>query len=151
MKHKLLKNSKGLTLVELLISLVILLLVLSVVYNFFFVNMKAYDIAERRSEIQFDVRMASDFITSSVRNATLVSITDNSLANVIDLTSLQTQFDKVISVLFEVRQHSGRYFVWYKIIGRDASGELEYELTSDVLLNNIYSATLSSGDAIYYQ
>lgn len=151
MRYRLLKDHQGLTLIELIIALAILLLVLSVVFNFFIFGVKSFDVAERRSEIQLDVRLASDFITTRLRNATSLSLTDNSLANTIDLTLLQTRFTTIEEVFFEIHQESGRYIIWYKIIGRDASGELEYELESDVLLNNISSATLGTGEEIYYQ
>ncbi|KJS14201.1 MAG: hypothetical protein VR67_01665 [Peptococcaceae bacterium BRH_c8a] len=64
------KNSKGVTLVELIIALAILNIVLAAAYNFFSFGNNSFIIGSNQSNVQRDIRTVSFFITKEVRNAT---------------------------------------------------------------------------------
>jgi len=62
-------NNHGFTLIELMISLVLTLLVLSGVYNLFISQTKAYGTQNQVVEMQQNVRIAMDLITQNIRSA----------------------------------------------------------------------------------
>lgn len=70
------KNNKGFTLVELLITLVILLSVLTLGYQTFYYIYKSYDKNEESWIVQQDVRMVSDWIDKNMQTAYILEIYD---------------------------------------------------------------------------
>ncbi|GAB6182082.1 hypothetical protein JCM14036_34010 [Desulfotomaculum defluvii] len=72
-----LKEERGLTLVELLITLAILSIVLAVGYLFNFYVNKSYTVSSNQSEVQFCVRMASESIENMVRGASEIMISQD--------------------------------------------------------------------------
>jgi prepilin-type N-terminal cleavage/methylation domain-containing protein len=62
------EKNKGLTLVELMVSLTLLLLVLGIGYNFYQYINKSYKDTENKWIMQREVRKAADFISSELRN-----------------------------------------------------------------------------------
>lgn len=153
---RLLKTKNGFTLIELIVSLAILMLILSFVAGFYIFNLKAFQNSDRISQVQFDVRMAGDFITSELRNVDTISISNTTLPY-LDLSLIRAKYPKVTGLTFTVENQSGNYFVNYTIIGlyTDARGiEKQYQLSSKVLLNNVTSCdfldTNPKPSIIYY-
>jgi prepilin-type N-terminal cleavage/methylation domain-containing protein len=72
-KHK----SKGVTLVELLIVMAILGIVISLAFSMNIFSQRVYTMGEHKSDIQFNLRLASDYITREARYATGVEILDS--------------------------------------------------------------------------
>lgn len=70
----LLRNERGLTLVELLIGLAILTIVLSVGYTFYFYGYNTFKVGESRSYVRQYTRLSADFITQELRYASYVKI-----------------------------------------------------------------------------
>jgi prepilin-type N-terminal cleavage/methylation domain-containing protein len=70
------KNKSGFTLIEVIISLAILSIVLGTAYSINLFGLKSYSNSNERSDNQFSVRMASDFITRKLRYADNVSISN---------------------------------------------------------------------------
>jgi prepilin-type N-terminal cleavage/methylation domain-containing protein len=145
------KKNGGFTLIELIVTLAIFSIVLVAILNLFLFNNRVYSRSENLSEVQFDVRMASDYITTELRNKNSISITDNSLAESITLSDLQSKYPTVKAVTFKIAKSSSDYFVEYTITGSDLNNDNEYTLETDVLLNNITNATESTGTTIYYE
>lgn len=152
-KFKNLQNRKGLTLIEIIVTIAIFSIVLVAIMNLFLFNNKVYNVSEKLTRVQFDVRMASDFITTELRNKDAISTEDNMLTNSIDLAKLQVKYPSLKDIAFEIIRQDSRYLVLYSISGSDINQENVYRIDTSVLLNNITSATESSGikTAIYYE
>lgn len=144
------KKSNGFTLIEIIIVIAILGIVLTMAFNFFTFNLRTYNKGENRAAVQFDVRMASDFITDELRNVNIVSITDTALTSSIGLGTLTAKYPLVTGVTFEIVTEAPKYFVQYTVSGNSTDGNNPYSLTTKVLLNNITSATVGSGTDIYF-
>lgn len=144
------KNSNGFTLIEIIIVIAILGIVLAMAFNFFTFNLRTYNKGENRAAVQFDVRMASDYITDELRNVNIVSVTDTALASNIGLGTLTAKYPLVTGVAFEIVTEAPKYFVEYTVSGNSTDGNNPYSLTTKVLLNNITSATVGSGTDIYF-
>lgn len=144
------KKRNGLTLIEIIIVIAILGIVLAMAFNFFVFNLRTFNKGENRAAVQFDVRMASDYITDELRNVNIISVTDSGLTHNISLGTLTAKYPLVTGVSFEIITESPKYFVHYTVNGNSSDGNNPYALTTKVLLNNITTATLASGVDIYY-
>lgn len=145
------KKRKGITLIELIVTIAIFSIVIVAIMNLFVFNNKVYSRSEKLSQVQFDVRMASDYITNELRNKTDISTTDSTMTSSIDLSSLQAKYSSVKSVSFSISKEGDKYIVNYVISGSDPNGDNLYTLDTDVLLNNIKNTTESTGPTIYYK
>lgn len=89
---KILKNNEGLTLVELLVAMSILLLVLSAAYSFLSLGNSSYTRGADRFNTQSTLRIAADYITNEIRFATslnvLNSITATNLNDVLETSAV---------------------------------------------------------------
>ena len=104
------------------------------------------------SQVQFDVRMASDYLTTELRNVNSISLSaDASLTNFIDLISLSDKYPLVKSVNFEIKSQGPRYLLSYVIQGSDSNSENQYQIETEVLLNNITSAINDNDTILYYE
>ena len=148
---KLKYNNEGFSLIELIVALAILSIIILVSFNFFIYNNRLFDKGDRLSQVQYDARMTSDLITSELRNINEVSLSDNTLDNSISLSDIQSKYDLISSINFELIEEETRYIIRYNIQASDTNNENDYNLESEVLLNNINSASTGSGTAIYYE
>ena len=152
MKHRLIyKQNKGFTLIELLISMAILSIVMTAIMGLFLHNNMVFKKSDKLSQVQFDVRMASDYITTEFRNVNSISLSDNTLPNSVNITSLSDKYPLVKSVSFEIKTQGARYLLSYVIQGSDSNLENHYQLKTEVLLNNITSATNGNNTTVYYR
>lgn len=129
------KTQSGLTLIELLVAIALFSIVMALAFSMFFFNQNVFTRGEARSNVQYDVRMAADFITTELRNVHEITI-DQSSEESIDLSTLQQRYQLLESVEFEIVKEQSRYLVRYKLVG-NASNSPAYEIESKVLLNNI--------------
>jgi prepilin-type N-terminal cleavage/methylation domain-containing protein len=74
---------KGFTLVEVILSMALLGLIVSLAFSLFFFGLNTFGLGEKQADVQFDVRMASQFISHEVRYAKEVEIL-NSLPATLD-------------------------------------------------------------------
>jgi prepilin-type N-terminal cleavage/methylation domain-containing protein len=82
-------NSKrGFTLIEVLITIVILGIVLSVLYNILFFQINTFNKADKKTIAQSDLRYISDFITNEIRYAKTIDILNSSS----DMDSLEHKY-----------------------------------------------------------
>lgn len=143
-------RQKGFTLIELIIVIALISIVVATIFSFFMFNLRTFNRGENMAQVQFDVRMASEFVTNELRNVNVISLTNSGLSETLDLTELSGKYSNVVNVLFEIKLDERRYFVSYTIDGNSSDGKNPYSITSKVLLNNIKSATLSSGTTLYF-
>lgn len=147
---KFIKQRNGVTLIELIVTLALVSVVLVAVFNLFLFNHKLYDKSDSLSQVQFDVRMASDMITRELRNVSALSLSDTAMTNKMELIELKSKFPSVSTVNFKIGKESSRYLVEYTLVGTDTKGENEYILSSRILLNNITSVIIGTGNTLYY-
>ncbi len=76
-----LNNSKGITLVELVVSLAILGIVLSVIFSLFIYGTKSFSIGTNQYDVQSEARLTTDALIEELRFATSLEILDVSLIN----------------------------------------------------------------------
>ena len=144
-------GSSGFTIIELLISLTIMVIIIGVIFSFFIFNMKSFKKGEDLSIVQSDVRMAAAYVTEELRNVNNVSLTLSTLPNALDTSLLHTKFASVNNATFLIKQEGIHYVIEFSIQGNDATMENEYTLDSNVLMNNITSSVIGSGNTLYYQ
>lgn len=70
------KGNRGLSLIELMIAASLLVIVLAIGYGFYFFGLTSFTSAESRSDVQQNIRMATDFITREVRFASSMELLD---------------------------------------------------------------------------
>ncbi len=148
---KIIKQIKGITLIELIVTIALISIVTLSVVNLFLFNNKVFNRSDALSQVQFDVRMASDRLTKDLRNINKVSLTDDTLAKKVELIELQSSYPSVRSVSFTIKSEGPKFLVEYTILGHDSNGNNQYSLGTEVLLNNITSATLGTKSVIYYE
>ncbi len=144
----------GLTVVELLLALAILLLVIALTTSLFMFGNQAFNKSQDVSQVQFDVRMAAALLTMELRNVTSISLSDNSsLPHSASLATLSAKYPLVRAVSFQIRRVGPRFLVAYNISGwqgSSANRENLYELRAEVLLNNITSAAIGTGETLFF-
>lgn len=70
------RNIKGITLVEVILTLALVALVIPVIYSIFFAGSTSHNVSTSKGFAQQDLRIASDFLTSELRLATDISKVD---------------------------------------------------------------------------
>ncbi|MBS3983004.1 MAG: hypothetical protein KGZ41_04320 [Dethiobacter sp.] len=73
----LLKNEKGLSLVELVISLSFLSVILGIGYSYFYFATNTFRVGQNQSNLQQNIRLATNYITRELRTAHLVEVKGN--------------------------------------------------------------------------
>ncbi len=133
------KEISGLTIIELMIAMAIMLIIMAISYNFLFLNYRAYDTGKNLAEVQFDVRMAADIVSNELRNVKEISFDESNIdsPDQIDISSLNSQYASVIDAEFEIVKEGAGYVLVFEVIGNNTNLENDYGLRSRVLLNNI--------------
>jgi len=166
-KMKRIINQHGLTVIELLIAITIIGVVFTLVASFFKVSVEIYDEGHRQTEEQHAVRLATDFVTRELRNATTIEIIDtapdsgspeefyiyvsnNKLVKYVTDTDTETTY--TIGDLDDVAYNfavSGS-FLTVEFSSRVEASDPAFELVTEVLLNNISNAPDDSGKYLGY-
>lgn len=63
-------NRKGVTLIELLIVLALLSIIITLITSFYIFGARTFSFGQNQHDIQYEIRMASSFITNEIRNST---------------------------------------------------------------------------------
>ncbi len=170
--YKKLLNDKGLTMMELLVSLAILLLVLGIGYNFYYFLNKSFKDTETKWVKQREVRKAADFINEELKTAYSLTTSNNTSpsgseedqfiylsANKImyknGTSGAITLADSNVKIEFgRVKDKDGNDIsnvINYKI----SSLDIDYSVDSSVLLSNMTEAKSivgsTSGTAIEFK
>lgn len=160
-------GNSGLTLMELVIVLALMVLVIGMVYSFFYFINNSFHRGGDQFQLQSNISTATEFISGEIRNATEIEIVEVPITadplsqyiyvenNTLKHRNAGTVTDKserVISstTLFTIRENGGRYYITIDLQGKRR--DEDYSLSADILLNNISNVTgTMSGNAIRYK
>lgn len=150
LKH--LKNKKGFTLVELILSLILLLLVLSLGYLIFSVISGNFSTGTSQSFVQQNARFVDDFFKDNIRNIGQLYIGENQstdmefavfLEDGIAKTNDRDITETIISDIRVKVDRSENMAVLQYIINGEEDGKT-FEISNQLVLNNIPAEYLSA-------
>ena len=164
-------NSKGFTLIELIIVMAIMSIVLTLGFSMLLNGQKTFNMSIDKTDVQSDIRMAADFITKELRNVQAISVSNTqpastpsenyiyadsadqkmkywaaSAANPVDKTDAFIQL--TTDLTFALKKVNDKYMISFTING--SKGTTSYSIQSEVLLNNITSATTGTGRVVSF-
>lgn len=116
------KNKRGLTLLELIIAMGILSIVLMCIYSLFGFGNTTFTRGTRQSDIQSSIRLASDYITQQIRYSTEMKILDDAaIPSLADIEPYENYiyFDSTNNTI----THINKYFTKTIPIGHPGSIE----------------------------
>lgn len=146
-------NNKGITLIEIIVTIAIASLVLALIFNLFFYNYRLFNKSSSLASVQHDVRMAMDYVISELRNVSEISITNDSNLYLyyIDASLLKSKYSSVRLVTFSLYVPSGQNcYVLIKIEGNDENSNNSYILSSKILLTNVSNLTSSEESPVIF-
>ncbi len=162
-------SQSGLTIVELMIAISILLIAITLGFNFIFFGVQAFGTGEQRTLVQYNVRLASRVITDELRYADQVEIyavipphtplmraiylKENGQVVIRDETGTERQISGQLSsevnfnqLLFSVNPDNHKMLIF--AIAAERDGEQQYQLESEVApLNQRRSIFNHAGEA----
>lgn len=145
------KNNKGFTLIEVIISLAIVTIVTLSIFSFFRFNLNSFNMSTEAMEKQSNLRITSYKLTNELRNIGFVDLDNYAMSDIssmitsdsfifVDSNSLKkgnynsiTNFadDEITNIEFSLREEKGRFFLNVEVF----SGIDSYK--TEILLNNI--------------
>ena len=141
MMNRTILNKDGISLVELLVALVILLLVLSIAYPLYAFGDRSFKVGSRQSIIQQNARMAADYITRELRYATNVKIyTDTSAISIPSPIPSDNEYNYIVIDGNTIKHLSKNGQV---IIPQGLSDGIEFELEFDQISSNMIQITVT--------
>ena len=144
---KLFLNEKGLTVVELMISSLVLLMVLAVGFLLLIFAMRSFDTGTAQAGSQQQAKIVDEYFKSELRNAVEIKVQSSEEAGwnyfELDGNVLKKDGDPVTNadisrIEMKVVEEGGKFILKYKIIS--SVDEQEYEFSNELLLNNINDA-----------
>lgn len=170
---------KGITLVELILTLALVALVIPVVFSVFFTGSTSHSVSTNKGFAQQDIRIAADFLTDELRFITDISDVDyesgefyslriNNEGNLVKTKHVYQNDDSVVLTVIRsipgnwdliniTNSESGRIDVKFEQIEKtgfkDAGFELEMIITTENSPNMTSNVDLDlvDGDILYYQ
>lgn len=158
MSEKMLRNKRGVTLIELIIVIAILGVILMAMYSMFFLELNTFSWSNQQFNIQSDVRLASNVLTKEIRYATSMEIipADDCVTEIASGTVNDYIYIKAGALNFaiydsasgthKVRTYAGIYEAestftkvtddTIKITLAGMEGTKVFKLSSDILLRN---------------
>lgn len=144
MRFILKKKRKGLTLVELMVSIAIFAIVLSVAYSIFGFGNRTYYNGEKQYDIQSNIRLANNYITQQIRYAMNVEIKDSSFT--VPAQSSLAPYENYFYFEGNSIIHLNKYYKKTFVIG--PVGNINFE-SIDPFKDLIFNINASSGDQNY--
>jgi hypothetical protein len=153
------KNNIGLTLVELLISLSLVSMVVVVSTMMALMGLKSFNRGIVQSDVQYEVRRTSAKITEELRNATMISLDENSIKALVttystinmdeEMNMLNLNDQDYYTLKFDAKDNTvniNLFAVKYGVTNIST----KYEMTTDIQLNNLDldESTITSDDVI---
>lgn len=159
------KNNKGITLIELIITIAIMAIVIQTIYSIFFVGNKSFNISKNKGFAQQEARIAMDIINKELRTAKEISkeesigeyyslsIEDNKLSRKAPDGSGKKLFlfNSQAEIEFE-KIEKGILYVKIKVVEGKNRDEQEYIVNFSILLENLEGSSeeLENLSKIYY-
>ena len=159
-------NNKGVTLIELVIGMGLLVLVLSIGFSLYFFGTSSFEAGTKRGDLQQNARLVADFIMEEVRFAREVEIFDdledlnesddyhyifleegdikhkeNGEDPVVKFSEISRKVDFDLQV--DISEDSDNIL---KIVVSASDDEREYEVTTDVLILNLVGEIIDTSD-----
>jgi len=159
-------QKRGFTLVEAIVTVALMAIVVAAIFSFFFFQTNTFSRGSDRSEIQSEIRLASDFISKELRYATDVSISapaDPSQYNRIYIANNKLMYQPAggpevekSSAIFDPTDFtvnlSGSIDIFTATFSLNGTkNKSEYNIDSSVNLKNVTTLTISDGNQIYYK
>jgi type II secretory pathway pseudopilin PulG len=136
-------NKYGLSLVELIITLSLIGIVIVSAISMSLLGLRSFNIGRNQSNIQYEVRRATNEITDTMRNATNIKTSAFANCDSLDIDKLiASQYDGEFS--YEVEGNM------LNIIVHADNGKESYNIDSHVLLNNFSESIVTIGSKIIY-
>lgn len=165
-------NKKGMSLIEVTVIIALLLVVTSVAFSLLMAGNNNFTRSKLRSDMQFEVRMVSDFIRDELRYATEIELMDTPESfvagseyiliegsimkhvNAAGVKSNKATFNMTeFNPMFILEAVGSNNMLNYHIEGTDDStlGTKSYEVMTKVFLNNIEENPDAQGQTIRYK
>ncbi|WP_416197892.1 MAG: hypothetical protein ACFWUA_10030 [Sporanaerobacter sp.] len=74
-------NNKGITLIELLLSLAFMMAIVGLIFNIYIMSKRVFNASVEQSFTQKNSRLVSDFIIKELRNAKVIEMDENNIKN----------------------------------------------------------------------
>lgn len=168
---KIAHNNKGYTLIEAIIVIAIIVLILAVVFNIFFVSRDTFETGVSKSIIQQDIRISSSAIIDELKFAKEVSaspISGEKYYKLVLQPSAETSYNSLSIESYDdsgnllTQRELGDYIqsLSFKTTTTDSnlvrftvianSGEDNMEVNSSVILNNTTTDLTTATSVVYY-
>jgi len=161
------KSKKGITLIEVIITIGILGIVLTAIFSFMINGLNTFGIGTDRADSQFDVRMISDFVLKDVRNANEIYTSEPANSdeyyriylddNIVkyyhpDGTTFNKSQNNINNINFTIQKNTNKYILIFEIKSELKTNN-SFTLDSNVALNNIKeeNTIINIGNQIFYK
>ncbi len=147
---KYINNIKGITLIELLITMALMGLVLSVAYSFYSFGMKSFTGGTTQANAQMNARLVDDYLKKELRNVEEIEIFETSPReemfdghfkvkdNKLLFNDHPVTTDTIVDIKIKIETISAgtrtRSMLTYEVTSSD--GDQEFKHTGQVMLNN---------------
>ena len=144
-KPNILWNNKGLTLVELMVAVGLIVIVISLGFTLLFFGMRSFDTGTAQAHTQQNVRLVGDYMRSELRNAVEITesepdpaepyfeIDGNALKHSGSVITNDVEINEITIFILEGTEN--RALLKFKIDFQFEKGSFEY--VDQVLLNNL--------------
>jgi len=164
-KPNILWNNKGLTLVELMVAVGLIVIVISLGFTLLFFGMRSFDTGTAQAHTQQNVRLVGDYMRSELRNAVEISTEDlgkeefeidgNIFKHNESAITNDVEINEITISILEGTENENRALLKFKIDFQFEKGSFEY--VDQVLLNNLSYGEVDDlnehelSDGLYYK
>ena len=121
--NKLKLNKKGVSIIEVLLTLAIFAVIIPIIYFIFFVSNNSFEVGKNRGLAQQEARLIADFLNEELRYASVISDEKN---NMLEETFYSLEI-KDNSIVKKTYSGQGDYGIEDTIVNANCDIELEYE------------------------
>ncbi|QNO16115.1 prepilin-type N-terminal cleavage/methylation domain-containing protein [Alkalicella caledoniensis] len=133
-----LRNDRGITLIEVIISMVIMSIVMALAFSLYFFGLRSFSTSTSQADIQQEVRLVDEIIKKQLRNALELTIDSGSDYHELKLVNNKFYYNNNQSVSLKwvqniiVNSNTNGNILIYEIITK----ENRFNMKNQLLLNN---------------